>query len=73
MTHKNVRFLVVVWNHADNWQKSLGLQKKEYHVTLSNEDDHDIGKGISTLLATTDRDGTLDKVISMGKTRWTIW
>jgi hypothetical protein len=67
---KNVTFLVVLWNHADVWRKSLGLRKKEYHVTLSNEDDHELanGKGVGALLATSDdRDGTVDKVVSMGE------
>jgi hypothetical protein len=65
---KNVTLLVVLWNHADVWRKSLRLQKKEYHVTLSNEDNHDHanGKGIGALLATTDdRDGIIKKVISL--------
>lgn len=67
---KNVTFLVVLWNHADVWRKSLRLQKKEYHVTLSNEDDHDHinGKGISALLVSTDdRDGIVGKVIGLGE------
>lgn len=67
---KNVSFLVVLWNHANVWRKSLGLQKKEYHVTLSNEDDHDheLGKGVGALLATTDdRDGIVENVIGLGE------
>lgn len=66
---KNVTFLVVLWNHADVWRKSLGLQKKEYHLTLSNEDDHDHinGKGISALLVSADdRDGIVENVIGLG-------
>jgi hypothetical protein len=67
---KNVTFLVVLWNHADVWRKSLGLQKKEYHLTLSNEDDHDHinGKGISALLVSADdRDGIVENVIGLGE------
>lgn len=66
---KNVTFLVVLWNHADVWRKSLRLQKKEYHVTFSNEDDHDHvnGKGISALLVSADdRDGIVENVIGLG-------
>lgn len=64
---KNVRFLPVVWNHADKWRKSLGLPRKEYLITLSDENDHDIGKGVPTLLARADGESILEKVISMGE------
>jgi hypothetical protein len=67
---KNVTFLVVLWNHADVWRKSLRLQKKEYHLTLCDEDDHDHinGKGISALLVSADdRDGIVEKVIGLGE------
>jgi hypothetical protein len=37
VTRKNVRFLVVIWNHGDYYRKSLGLRKKAFHLTLSDD------------------------------------
>lgn len=67
VTRRDVRFLVVIWNHADKWRQSLGLEKKHYHMTTSDKDDHGIVKGIEALLATTDRDTILNKVIVLGE------
>lgn len=41
---------VVVCNHADIWRHSGGLGKKEYYVALSEKDDHQMGKGVGSLL-----------------------
>jgi len=46
VTRRDVRALVVVWNHADKWRQSLGLEKKHYHMTTSDKDDHGIVKVI---------------------------
>ena len=68
VTRKNVRFLVVVWNHADYYRKSLGLGKKSFHLTLSDEDDHEMNKSVSALMVnTSDRDEILDNVVNMGE------
>ncbi|WVQ83964.1 hypothetical protein IAT38_006109 [Cryptococcus sp. DSM 104549] len=56
VTKKNVEWLVIVFNHADVWRKTMGLKKKEYHITLSDENNHDISKGVQSLLATMTRD-----------------
>lgn len=46
---KDVRWLVIIWNHADRWRRTVGLGKKEYHVTLSEDDDYEICKGVASL------------------------
>ena len=42
-------WIVIVWNHADVWRKSVGLWKKQYHVTLTTPNNHDLDKGIGRL------------------------
>lgn len=44
---KGVAWLVVTWNHADGWRASHGLGKKDYHVTLSDGDDHELDKSLT--------------------------
>lgn len=47
---RDTRWVVVVWNHADLWRASLGLPKKDYHITVTPNDIHEVKKGISSLL-----------------------
>lgn len=49
VTRGQVTFAVVVWVHGNAARTSLGLEEKEFHVTLSAADAHDIPKGISQL------------------------
>lgn len=45
-----VLFLVVVWSAGQTFRKSLGLPPKQFHVTISKSDNHDIDKGLDSLL-----------------------
>ena len=52
--------MVVVWNDGNKWRKSVGLPAKQFHVTLSEADDHGVDKGILSLIGRDeDRDSTL--------------
>ena len=53
---REVRWLVILWNHADQWRRSMDLEKKDYHITLSEDDDHELSKGIGSLLRATSRE-----------------
>ena len=48
----DVFFLVVTWDAANNLREALGLEKKDFHITLgfANKDLHDVGKGESTIV-----------------------
>jgi atypical dual specificity phosphatase len=67
VTNKSVRFLVVVWNHGDIWRQSRGLGRKEFHITLSDEDDHKISKGVPALLASCSREELLATAEHLGE------
>ncbi|CAD6890606.1 unnamed protein product [Tilletia laevis] len=43
------RWLVVVWNHGNAFRHTLGLRSKDFHITLTDTDVHDIDKGILSL------------------------
>lgn len=45
---KDVEFLTVSWPHAQLYRKKLGLQPKDFHLTLTKADQHDITKDITT-------------------------
>jgi atypical dual specificity phosphatase len=64
---KDVRFLVVLWNHADIWRKAHGLENKEYHVTLSLKDDHELVKGVGSLRSSMSHREILDMAVSLGE------
>lgn len=49
VTRGQVTFAVVVWVHGNAARRSLGLEEKDFHVTLSATDAHDIPKGLSQL------------------------
>lgn len=45
---KVVEYLVVSWPHAQIYRKSLGLEPKAFHITLSKNDRHDVSKDLTT-------------------------
>ena len=45
-----VFFVVVIWAVGQQLRKSLNLPPKQFHITLSDRDDHDMDKGINSLL-----------------------
>lgn len=59
----SVRWLVVSWNHANQWRKEQGLKAKDFHVTLSETDDHEVDKDIDSLL----RSSSAGEVVEMLK------
>ena len=63
---KLVQWLVVVWNHADRWRQSMGLPRKEYHITLTEENDHGVSKGIGSLFKGMSREDFVDKLMGLG-------
>lgn len=46
VTKSGVSWIIIVWNHADIWRKTIGLPPKDYHVTLSEVDDLAVDKGL---------------------------
>lgn len=46
----SVLFVVVIWVHGQQIRKRLGLPPKQFHITLSGTDVHNIDKGIDSLL-----------------------
>jgi hypothetical protein len=44
---KDVAWVVAVWNHGEVYRRSLGLGKKDYHMTLTDADDHTADKGVA--------------------------
>jgi atypical dual specificity phosphatase len=45
---KDVEFLTVSWPHAQLYRKKLGLQPKDFHLTLTKTNNHDITKDLTT-------------------------
>jgi atypical dual specificity phosphatase len=45
---KDVEFLTVSWAHAQLYRKKLGLGPKDFHITLSKVDKHDVCKDFTT-------------------------
>lgn len=45
-----VFFAVIVWAKGQQLRKQFGLPPKHFHVTLSQQDAHDIDKGVNSLL-----------------------
>ncbi|KAJ7757580.1 ATP dependent DNA ligase [Mycena metata] len=46
----NVFFVVIVWAAGQLFRKQVGLPPKQFHITLSSADDHDMDKGVASLL-----------------------
>lgn len=51
-THPNVHFIVCVWPKAQAFRKKHGLPLKDFHVSVSAQNNHEIDKTISALLDT---------------------
>lgn len=67
-TSRQVQWLVIAWNHANKWRKASGLPIKEFHMTLSGEDDWDAVKGVPSLLSGgSDRMVVLQQLIELGE------
>lgn len=45
---KEVEYLIVSWPHGQIYRKKLGLEPKDFHITLSKVDRHDIRKDVTT-------------------------
>ncbi|KAF8167285.1 ATP dependent DNA ligase [Crassisporium funariophilum] len=43
-------WVVIIWAAGTNIRKQLGLPPKQFHITLSVNDKHDVNKGITSLL-----------------------
>ncbi|KAJ7664914.1 ATP dependent DNA ligase [Mycena rosella] len=48
--NSSVFFVVIVWAAGQLFRKQLGLPPKQFHITLSARDDHDLDKGVASLL-----------------------
>lgn len=48
-TCKDVEFLIISWPHGQIYRKKLGLEPKDFHVTLSKVDRHGISKDVTTI------------------------
>ncbi|KAF9016890.1 ATP dependent DNA ligase [Hymenopellis radicata] len=46
---KGVFFVVIIWVAGQQFRRRLGLPPKEFHITLSHNDDHTLKKGITSL------------------------
>lgn len=51
-THQSVYFIVCVWSKAQAFRKKHGLPLKDFHVSVSVQNNHEIDKTISALLDT---------------------
>ncbi|KAG6911294.1 hypothetical protein DXG01_002133 [Tephrocybe rancida] len=51
--HDNIYYVVVVWASGQQIRKQLGLPPKNFHITLSSHDNHDMDKGIESLFPNT--------------------
>ncbi|KAK0214755.1 ATP dependent DNA ligase [Armillaria fumosa] len=48
--NKSVYFVVIIWAAGQQLRKRLGLQPKDFHITLTRTDSHEIDKSIYSLL-----------------------
>ena len=46
---KNVCWIVMIWNAGNMFRKKYGLPCKQFHITLTDVDDHGIDKGLPSL------------------------
>ncbi|KAF2156354.1 hypothetical protein K461DRAFT_221812 [Myriangium duriaei CBS 260.36] len=44
-----VRWLVAIWNHGNSCRRSMKLPPKDFHITLTDEDDHNTDKSILSM------------------------
>jgi atypical dual specificity phosphatase len=45
-----ILFMVIIWAAGQHLRKQFGLPPKHFHITLSTQDNHDMDKGIDSLL-----------------------
>jgi atypical dual specificity phosphatase len=46
---KGVCWVVIIWNAGNIFRKKYGLPSKQFHITLSNNDDHSVDKSLYSL------------------------
>jgi atypical dual specificity phosphatase len=46
---KSVCWVVIIWNAGNIFRKKYGLSSKQFHITLSNNDDHSLDKSLYSL------------------------
>jgi len=61
-----VSWIVVLWNHGNVFRRDLGLEVKDFHITLSDEDEHGIDKSLGSIPLS--RDDILERIGAMGET-----
>ncbi|THW72892.1 hypothetical protein D6D19_06131 [Aureobasidium pullulans] len=47
--HGSTGFNVLFWPQGNNIRHQLGLSNKQFHITLTSEDKHDIDKGVNSI------------------------
>ncbi|CAZ79968.1 unnamed protein product [Tuber melanosporum] len=50
-SHSGVTFIPVLWTAGNAWRVKHGLPVKDFHITLSAKDEHDIDKSIYSIAA----------------------
>ena len=46
-----VYFIAVIWPDGSRFRKSNGLKEKQFHITLTEKDDHNMEKGVEQVFA----------------------
>ena len=46
---KGVCWIVIIWNAGNIFRKKYGLPSKQFHITLSNNNDHSLDKSLNSL------------------------
>lgn len=46
---RSVCWIVVIWNAGNIFRKKLGLSSKQFHITLTGNDEHTVDKGLNSL------------------------
>lgn len=62
-----VSWMVVIWNHGDIWRRAHGLGRKEYHITLSEGDQHSLHKGVRSLLKDISVEELVERMKGLGE------
>ncbi|THW51722.1 hypothetical protein D6D22_00711 [Aureobasidium pullulans] len=47
--HGSIGFNVLFWPQGNNIRHQLGLPNKQFHITLTSDDKHDIDKGVNSI------------------------
>ncbi|KAI0789376.1 ATP dependent DNA ligase [Abortiporus biennis] len=51
LSQPNVFFVVCIWAKGQQIRKHFGLPPKDFHITLSRSDTHNVDKGVSTVFS----------------------